>query len=60
MKALQLVEPKLWKQIDIAEPKAPGPGEVLVRVHRVGVCGTDLGGYLGKFPFFSYPRRAWP
>lgn len=56
MKALQLVEPKLWKQIDIAEPKAPGPGEVLVRVHRVGVCGTDLGGYLGKFPFFSYPR----
>lgn len=56
MKALQLVEPKNWQTIDIPEPPAPGPGEVLVRVHRVGVCGTDIGGYLGKFPFFSYPR----
>src|SRR5262249_9088243 len=27
-----------------------------VRVHRVGVCGTDISGYLGKMPFFSYPR----
>lgn len=56
MKALQLVEPKSWKQVDIPEPPSPGPGEALVRIHRVGVCGTDLGGYLGKFPFFSYPR----
>ena len=27
-----------------------------MRVHRVGVCGTDISGYLGKMPFFSYPR----
>ncbi len=27
-----------------------------MRVHRVGICGTDLSGYLGKMPFFSYPR----
>jgi len=26
---------------DIAEP-APGPGEVLIKVHRCGICGTDL------------------
>ena len=32
------------------------PGEALVRVHRVGICGTDISGYLGKMPFFSYPR----
>jgi alcohol dehydrogenase len=25
-------------------------------VQRVGVCGTDISGYLGKMPFFSYPR----
>ncbi len=56
MKALQLEQPKNWKLIDIAEPSAPKAGEALVRVHRVGVCGTDIGGYLGKFPFFSYPR----
>ncbi len=56
MKALQLVEPKSWRVIDIPEPESPKENEVLVKVHRVGVCGTDIGGYLGKFPFFSYPR----
>ena len=56
MKALQLEQPLHWKRIDIAEPPKPGPGEVLLRVHRIGICGTDLGGYLGKMPFFSYPR----
>ena len=56
MKALQLSAPKQWEQIEIDEPSPPGPGEALVRIHRVGGCGTDLGGYLGKFPFFSYPR----
>ncbi len=56
MKALQLEKPQSWLRIDIPEPAAPGAGEVLVRVQRVGICGTDLGGYLGKMPFFSYPR----
>ena len=31
-------------------------GEVLVRVRRVGVCGTDLHIYTGKQPFLQYPR----
>ncbi|EMI54454.1 zinc-binding alcohol dehydrogenase family protein [Rhodopirellula sallentina] len=56
MKALQLEKPKTWATIDLPEPPAPAEGEALVRIHVVGVCGTDLGGYLGKFPFFSYPR----
>lgn len=56
MKALQLSEPKSFRILDIPEPSAPGPGEVLVRIHRVGICGTDFSGYLGKMPFFSYPR----
>ena len=56
MKALQLEKPLAWRRIDIPEPAAPGAGEALVRVQRVGVCGTDISGYLGKMPFFSYPR----
>lgn len=56
MKALQLSEPRSFRILDIPEPPAPGPGEVLVRIHRVGICGTDFSGYLGKMPFFSYPR----
>jgi 2-desacetyl-2-hydroxyethyl bacteriochlorophyllide A dehydrogenase len=27
-----------------------------VRTHRMGICGTDIACYLGKFPFFAYPR----
>jgi 2-desacetyl-2-hydroxyethyl bacteriochlorophyllide A dehydrogenase len=56
MKALSLDAPKQWKRIDVPSPPQPAPGEALVRVHRVGICGTDISGYLGKMPFFSYPR----
>ena len=56
MKALSLAAPKNWQRIDIAGPAPPGRGEALVRVHRVGICGTDISGYLGKMPLFSYPR----
>src|SRR5690349_14562852 len=56
MKALSLDAPKQFRRVDIPAPPKPGPGEALVRVHNVGICGTDIGGYLGKMPFFSYPR----
>src|SRR5262249_29096281 len=56
MKALSLEAPKQWKRLDIAGPEKPAAGEALVRGHNVGICGTDLSGYLGKMPFFSYPR----
>ena len=56
MKAIRLEEPKHLEQIDISEPTSPGPGQALVQTHRMGICGTDYSGYLGKMPFFSYPR----
>src|SRR5262249_40608268 len=56
MKALLLEKPEHFRPADIGEPPPPGPGEALVRVHRVGICGTDISGYLGKMPFFQYPR----
>lgn len=56
MRALQLERPQSFRLIDIPEPTDPGPGEAIVRVHRIGICGTDISGYLGKMPFFSYPR----
>ncbi|MBW8758058.1 MAG: zinc-binding alcohol dehydrogenase family protein [Burkholderiales bacterium] len=32
------------------------PGDVLLRVRRVGVCGTDLHIFTGRQPFLAYPR----
>lgn len=56
MRAVQFEKPETMRLIDLPEPSAPGSGEALVRVHRVGICGTDYSGWLGKMPFFSYPR----
>ena len=32
------------------------PGSALLRMTRLGVCGTDLHAFAGRQPFFSYPR----
>ena len=56
MIAIQLQSPKKLCAIDIEEPASPGPGEALVAVRRIGVCGTDWHSYAGHNPFFEYPR----
>ena len=56
MKSLFLREPGKFELTVSDEPGAPGPDDALVRVHRVGVCGTDLHAFRGKQPFFTYPR----
>src|SRR5262245_34053042 len=56
MKAVCFQAPREITYVDVAAPGQPGPGEARVRVHRVGICGTDVSGYLGKMPLFSYPR----
>jgi len=33
-----------------------GAGEVLVRVRRVGICGTDMHIFRGTQPYLNYPR----
>lgn len=56
MQAIQFTAPEEISLVDLPEPLSPGPGEALVRTHRMGICGTDIACYLGKFPFFAYPR----
>jgi 2-desacetyl-2-hydroxyethyl bacteriochlorophyllide A dehydrogenase len=56
MKAIVLEQPGQFRLLDVESPAPPGPNEALVRVLRVGICGTDLHAYEGKQPFFSYPR----
>jgi L-iditol 2-dehydrogenase len=44
-------------EIELREVEAPtpGPGEALLRIQRIGVCGSDVHVYHGKHPFTSYP-----
>lgn len=55
MLQIVLERPGLFRAREGPEP-VRGSGEALVRVHRVGVCGTDLHAFAGKQPFFNYPR----
>lgn len=56
MKSMILVEPGSFRAVDLPEAPPLAPGEALVRVRRVGVCGTDLHAFHGRQPFFTYPR----
>ena len=56
MQAIVLEKPGVFKRIEKAAPESPAPHEVLLKIRRLGVCGTDLHAYNGKQPFFTYPR----
>jgi 2-desacetyl-2-hydroxyethyl bacteriochlorophyllide A dehydrogenase len=56
VKAIVLETPEQFRHVDLAAPPTPGPGEALVRVRRVGVCGTDFHAFRGEQPFFTFPR----
>jgi 2-desacetyl-2-hydroxyethyl bacteriochlorophyllide A dehydrogenase len=56
MKAITLESPGQLRLISMIEPHSPRPGEALVRIRQVGVCGTDFHAFLGEQPFFNYPR----
>ncbi len=55
MKKLVCVEPGTFAYVDEAIPE-PGPGQSLLRVRKIGICGTDIHAFAGRQPFFSYPR----
>lgn len=42
-------------EIRQADAPTPGTGEVLLRIKRIGICGSDLHVYHGRHPYTSYP-----
>ena len=42
--------------LNTAEIPSPATDEVLVKIRRIGICGTDLHAFAGNQAFFSYPR----
>lgn len=55
MRQIVLEEPRRFVAMH-AELPGRADGHVLVRVSRVGVCGSDAHAFEGKQPFFTYPR----
>jgi len=55
MRQIILEQPGNFQE-QFAAPTPANQGEAFVRVHRVGVCGTDLHAFAGCQPFFTYPR----
>ncbi|MEO9133263.1 MAG: zinc-binding alcohol dehydrogenase family protein [Sphingomonas sp.] len=55
MKAVVCREPF---NLDVEERPAPTAkiGEVIVRIRRVGLCGTDFHIFAGRHPYLAYPR----
>ncbi len=55
---------KMWQQL-MTEPKKitmrevpipeTGPDQVLVKIKKIGVCGSDIHVYHGTHPYTSYP-----
>jgi L-iditol 2-dehydrogenase len=54
IRAARLVEPGRFEMTDVPR-RSPGPGQVLVRVEAVSICGSDLGAYLGRHPRIVAP-----
>lgn len=55
MRSAVTTEPHRIEMVERPAPE-PVPGEALVRVERVGLCGSDLHFYHGTHPYKSYPR----
>lgn len=56
MKCLELNKPFDFRWAEKKYPDDLRSGEALIKIHRVGICGTDYHAFRGKQPFFNYPR----
>jgi 2-desacetyl-2-hydroxyethyl bacteriochlorophyllide A dehydrogenase len=55
MKAVVLSEPGKAHLAEFPKPSLR-PGEALLKVRRVGLCGSDLNSFRGRNPLVSFPR----
>lgn len=55
MKALVCQQPGSFQYVEEQKP-AIQSGHAVLKVRRIGICGTDLHAFEGTQPFFAYPR----
>ena len=54
MRQAVMTSPGAIELREVARP-VPGKGEVLLRIKRVGVCGSDIHVWHGLHPYTKYP-----
>ena len=55
MKTLVCIKPGVFEYQEAGAPIAK-PGHSILKIRRIGICGTDLHAFEGTQPFFEYPR----
>jgi threonine dehydrogenase-like Zn-dependent dehydrogenase len=59
MRAFVLTAPRTASVIEVEAPAA-GPGQVVVDVARVGICGTDVEFFTGEMSYLHQGHAAYP
>jgi 2-desacetyl-2-hydroxyethyl bacteriochlorophyllide A dehydrogenase len=57
MRSIVLEKPFQFQYAEVPFDAELAPDEVLLKIHTIGICGTDYHAFRGNQPFFSYPRR---
>ncbi|HWB92075.1 MAG TPA: zinc-binding alcohol dehydrogenase family protein [Puia sp.] len=55
MKTLVCIKPGEFEYREADAPLAK-PGQSIIKIRRIGICGTDLHAFEGTQPYFEYPR----
>lgn len=55
MKTLICIKPGEFEYA-ITDPPQPQSGYSIIKIKRIGICGTDLHAFEGTQPYFNYPR----
>jgi 2-desacetyl-2-hydroxyethyl bacteriochlorophyllide A dehydrogenase len=56
MRGIVCESPDRFAFVDYLPEPVYSEGEAIIRIRRIGICGTDLHAYKGNQPFFAYPR----
>jgi 2-desacetyl-2-hydroxyethyl bacteriochlorophyllide A dehydrogenase len=55
MKTLVCTKPGEFKYTTAEQPQIQA-GQAIIKIRRIGICGTDLHAFEGTQPYFEYPR----
>lgn len=55
MKTLTCTTPGTFEYSETDKPQLQ-KGQAIIKIKRIGICGTDLHAFEGTQPFFNYPR----